>query len=379
MDFGFRKKFMSPFPLSKATETDNHISPLQQGMHWNLTSYTPKSAAKTPELKSEKTKTSVKFQDSGLNGKKSINSALPRQKVSRSLFGIKINPVNCEKNDELNQESPSHDRKRVHTEKEGTSRTIVDLKSYILEADSRNGSLSLTLKNRTVNSFSGNDVFQIDNRSPSVSLELLVPKLPPEPKLIDSAPDCILNGEIIGQLEKVEAQSSFDFTNLIKPAVVPKFMSKVTPCRVPLPKISHSLNPATKLLISSHDMQECCENDISLSPKKEKLLQMPDSRESTYCALPGVINSLTRGTSVVENSREYCNEAVNASMQSYSSNGKRRIIRGFSVPRCGRLTNQSYQEQAKEFDEILSSKVRQIAEVADCLQHREVLYKILQM
>ena len=59
--------------------------------------------------------------------------------------------------------------------------------------------------------------------------------------------------------------------------------------------------------------------------------------------------------------------------------GKKRMIRGYSVPRCGRTSNQSYQEQVKEFQAILSSKVRQIAEVTDCLQHKELLYRILRL
>jgi hypothetical protein len=62
-----------------------------------------------------------------------------------------------------------------------------------------------------------------------------------------------------------------------------------------------------------------------------------------------------------------------------SYGGKPRMIRGYSVPRCGRVSNQSYHEQVKEFEAILSSKVRQIAEVTDCLQHKELLYRILQM
>ena len=59
--------------------------------------------------------------------------------------------------------------------------------------------------------------------------------------------------------------------------------------------------------------------------------------------------------------------------------GKKRMIRGYSIPRCGRISIQSYQEQVKEFQAILSSKVRQIAEVTDCLQHKELLYRILRL
>lgn len=174
-------------------------------------------------------------------------------------------------------------------------------------------------------------------------VELPVPEMLQDANLMDSTSCHIGLEELRGSVDEVSIHYPFDFCELLKPGAVEKFKVAISPTKVCAPHFPQFPSPSTTSII---DDEDSCTEVTRVPKNKEKPVQVA---------------------------------SLSASLFSKSSTGKKRMIRGYSIPRCGRLTNQSYQEQAKEFQEILSSKVRQVAEVADCLQHKELLYKILQL
>lgn len=170
-----------------------------------------------------------------------------------------------------------------------------------------------------------------------------------------------------------------DFCELLKPEAVEKFKLAISPTKVCLPHFPSLSCSGIKSIIDDLDFEGSGIQTTRLLKEKEKFVQVQSLPKS-----PNFLMAKKRtidACSDVPKSKEHSfqDPSIGESLFSGLSTGRKRMIRGFSIPRCGRLTDQSYQAQAKEFQEILSSKVRQIAEVADCLQHKELLYKILQL
>ncbi|MCO5575790.1 hypothetical protein L7F22_029595 [Adiantum nelumboides] len=190
----------------------------------------------------------------------------------------------------------------------------------------------------------------------------------------------LFNIKPTGQLKKLDVLCPFDFCDILKPEAVEKFKSAITPLKVHLPPARRVMDSKIDSVISCLDLQDSCIKNPRLS-NKEKFVQMPTVQRSASSDISTNSESMSGDPSGAGKSKKDYLQAPSSCDSLFFDLpfGKKRMIRGFCIPWCGRPTNQSYQEQAKEFQDILSSKVCQIAEVADCLQHTELLYKILDM
>ncbi|KAI5066958.1 hypothetical protein GOP47_0017486 [Adiantum capillus-veneris] len=362
MDTVLRKRFTSPFSISRASAEGNKHYPLAStlqrelspihGGQWSMPSLTPASSSRAEVSKSESLMSSNRSQENGLKSldpvTESISERGSRQKVCRSLFSSK--PTGCEQKCDLEQQSYLKKQAQYHKEDQGHSSSTSDL-------------LGTSSK-----------------KTPILLAELSTPEILPEANTMNAAPGCLMHGGLTGLLKVVDVQCTSDFCDLLKPEAVEKFRSAITPTKAHLSPFTSSLDSSIDPVIICLDSQDSCSQNPR-QPSKEKFVQMPTAGVSASCKVLTNNNSMSGDPCGATKSKKHHIQAPSLcdSMVSDMSSNKRRMIRGFSVPRCGRLTNQSYQEQAKEFQEILSSKVRQIAEVADCLQHTELLYKILEL
>ncbi|MCO5578307.1 hypothetical protein L7F22_032147 [Adiantum nelumboides] len=355
MDTGLRKRFVSPVFISKASaEGSKNFDPIasspQRSLRgqWSLPSLTPASASGSQVSKSESVMSSNRSQEKRKSSEtESINERGARQKVCRSLFNIK--PTGCEKKNDLGQQS-------------------------CLKRSAQPKDLE--------HSLSRSDMLGTSSRKMSISLaELSTPEILSEANLMNAPFDCIMEESfLIGQLKKLDVLCPFDFCDILKPEAVEKFKSAIKPTKVHLPTARSVMESNIDSVISCLDLQDSCIKNPRLS-NKEKFVQMLTAQGSASSDISTNSESTSGDPSGAGKSKKHYLQSPSSCDPMFFDLpfGKKRMMRGFCIPRCGRPTNQSYQEQAKEFQDILSSKVRQIAEVADCLQHTELLYKILDM